>query len=563
MIDPADIAVVTDMATFALTRSWQEYEHGDIASEDRLTETIATRMRDTISKVILPAATPSLIRALQSSAGRYATSEESKFGADFLVTLQVRTAKHQMCLGWIAQAKIRSKLRARSWRDLLEQCRSMERELPGNGWAVLYGRRTKVIRASLIAGLRFAGDSALLAFPKLGSAPSGVFSRGSSAMCALASRLRTGFVARRREEFGLPSVVLELFYGTRRTSMEWRSVQRTGLTSIPLCEKANTIPSGNEVMDWASVVDLRQAARNLHLEALGDSYRDPWAWPEIAWLTDHPDLVFQSLQSASTGRLSKIDVPKENFAVRPAVVLEPCDRMGYEALVDVTSESLIGDLRWWVYGWRLGRRNRRAGNYATNKGEWELYRNWLSWLASSHSVALVTDVVSYFASIPTETIAEDVERVGGGAVGRRIASMLRSWARTPGRSGIPQRSIASSVIANRYLMQLDEDLERLAGRASPGQRYSAAVRWMDDVWIFGHDRGELRRGQVSLQNSLRELGLNLGIRKNQGPRRGRTAGGVQVIEHSAVDAGLDESPADLEPLQDLVDRLVASPNTCA
>lgn len=50
------------------------------------------------------------------------------------------------------------------------------------------------------------------------------------------------------------------------------------------------------------------------------------------------------------------------------------------------------------------------------------------------------------------------ERVPNGSVLNRLLSMLEGFGRTPARSGLPQRSLASAVIANMYLSPLDDVL---------------------------------------------------------------------------------------------------------
>src|SRR5689334_12681609 len=87
----------------------------------------------------------------------------------------------------------------------------------------------------------------------------------------------------------------------------------------------------------------------------GDWYRDPWGWPEIAWVVKRKraDLLLPRINSDGVKQPAKLDVPKENFATRPAIVMDPLDRILYQALVDVESKKLIGALKPWVYGWRL------------------------------------------------------------------------------------------------------------------------------------------------------------------------------------------------------------------
>jgi hypothetical protein len=54
----------------------------------------------------------------------------------------------------------------------------------------------------------------------------------------------------------------------------------------------------------------------------GDWYRDPWGWPELDWVVAaRPQLALDRAGSAGVRRSVKLDVPKENFATRPAMVV--------------------------------------------------------------------------------------------------------------------------------------------------------------------------------------------------------------------------------------------------
>jgi hypothetical protein len=119
----------------------------------------------------------------------------------------------------------------------------------------------------------------------------------------------------------------------------------------------------------AAVWRPEHAISNLRLEMTADWYRDPWGWPEyefllsgnMSWLIDHGN------KGRGLRRVMKIDVPKENFGIRPAVIIEPLDRVLYQSLVDSVSGKLIGDLSSWVYGWRLSRTEPISGLYMSNR----------------------------------------------------------------------------------------------------------------------------------------------------------------------------------------------------
>ena len=83
---------------------------------------------------------------------------------------------------------------------------------------------------------------------------------------------------------------------------------------------------------WGNMLDIPCAVSNLQREAIGDWHRDPWGWPEYTFLVKHPELVHDRLGAFAVSPVVLLDVPKENFAARPAVVLDPTDRCGLHGI---------------------------------------------------------------------------------------------------------------------------------------------------------------------------------------------------------------------------------------
>jgi hypothetical protein len=312
-------------------------------------------------------------------------------------------------------------------------------------------------------------------------------------------------------------------------------------------------------MDWQEVLDFDLAVVNCHYDMIGDWYRDPWGWPELDWAAaERPDIIVARLNGRGVQRSAKLDVPKENFATRPAMVMDPVDRLIYQALVDRVSVQVIGDMRPWVYGWRLSRRTPKSGRYATNSDEWEWYRTRLSRLAGRFRFGLTTDIVSFFASIPVDRLCDEITARAGGAPVSRLVDMLQAWARMQGRPGLPQRSMASAALANMYLRPLDDIVESVATK-SKSLAFPAATRWMDDIWLFGRDDGVLRRSQLAIEATVRDLGLNMSAAKTHVLHGDELMVAAREVEHSAVDEGLAEDPPDAAALESLLDRLLGKP----
>src|SRR6266704_985692 len=117
-------------------------------------------------------------------------------------------------------------------------------------------------------------------------------------------------------------------------------------------------------VDWLEALDIGLALKNCHDDLIGEWYRDPWSWPELAWVAKRrPDLLVARLNGVGIRMASPIDVAKENFGIRPALVMDPLDRLAYQALTDRMSLDLIRPLPSWVYNARLSRRTPTVGEY--------------------------------------------------------------------------------------------------------------------------------------------------------------------------------------------------------
>jgi hypothetical protein len=319
-------------------------------------------------------------------------------------------------------------------------------------------------------------------------------------------------------------------------------------------------------MDWSKAINFELAFKNVRQDLVGDWYRDPWAWPEVRFVAEsEPSILIDRAKATGVRRVANIDVPKEGFASRPAVVMDPVDRLLYQALVDRASKRLTDGIEPWVFGWRLRRSSVKPGVMARNDFEWERQRASLSRLVAENKFGLKTDIVSCFASMPIGRVIEDIEhRTSGQAtLIDRLSDMLVQWDGAPGRRGLPQRNVASSLLANMYLMNLDEVVSEYNARSARSHKHRKilSTRWMDDLWVFGKNEGRLRRLQVDLQEAARNLGLELHAAKtgiHHGPMLAQVA--LQV-NHSAVeDALLDFGDGvDLGPLEEMVDQILEEP----
>ena len=315
-------------------------------------------------------------------------------------------------------------------------------------------------------------------------------------------------------------------------------------------------------VDWQEVLDLDLALRNCRTDITGDWYRDPWGWPEMDWVvTQRPDVAITRLNGAGARFAAEIDVPKENFGNRPALVLDPVDRLIYQAIVDSLSSDLAENQEPWVYGWRLPQTSTRSGRYSRNSLQWLKLISAINTMEDMPAL-LKADIFSFFSSVDLKLLTARVGSVAGEtAVTTRLSDLLQAWSRIPSRHGLPQRSGASAVLANFYLAPIDEVLSRHGGPAK-NRRRSHVFRWMDDIWLFGLNDANLRLAQLDIQDALLELGLEINLAKTFVHQGADVGIQVRSIDHRNVDYGVSvrpRSPQALEDLDELINRLVGDP----
>ena len=317
-------------------------------------------------------------------------------------------------------------------------------------------------------------------------------------------------------------------------------------------------------MDWLKTLDFEAAVKNIRIEMAGDWYRDPWGWAELPWLLANEEHLtshmLPRLDGTGVRSAQRLDVPKENFGIRPAVVLDVIDRLMYQALTDRLSKQLIGELPSWAYGWRLPRTTPQAGRYARNNAEWSLYRKHLESRASLRGAALLTDIVSFFGTIPRDPLVEQIMVAAKNAPAERLVDLVSCWYETTGR-GLPQRSTASATLAQFYLRPLDDILDHCAGKQKGLQNGGRVLRWMDDIWLFGRPRLDLRDAQIVIQQAMRDIGLEMNVGKTEVLEGDDLAEAAFEIEHSAADNGLLAEDPNEAPLDLIIDKIIEYPET--
>jgi hypothetical protein len=267
-------------------------------------------------------------------------------------------------------------------------------------------------------------------------------------------------------------------------------------------------------MDDAYGLAIKDGARICIAEMYGDWYRDPWGWGEMLWVRDNPEkfplneLIQKSREGISPLRVPEfnpIQVPKSQLGIRPAVVSSLDARILYASAIAASAAKLHTDLPSWVYGWRI----RDGVRIARNSEEWREYVKAFS-LPVSDEWVLKTDITSFFASTDAQQIDTLlIDKLGKSAPATIASAIVQSHDGLASHSGLPQRSFSSAVIANAWLRPIDD----LIDRCLESKRISRAVRWMDDIYLFG--RQDVLFGiNVELHQRMRQLDLELNASKS-------------------------------------------------
>ncbi|MGO8925421.1 MAG: RNA-directed DNA polymerase [Limisphaerales bacterium] len=262
-------------------------------------------------------------------------------------------------------------------------------------------------------------------------------------------------------------------------------------------------------------LDVSTAAKNVREDIEGDWYHDPWGWPEIEWLgQEHPQEVLERLRTDGCGWVVPIDVSKPGGGVRPGLLLNPLDRLAFQSLVDELSVEAAGHLPAWVYGWRLSRSKQSKGAYEPNKREWSAFSGRVASLCKSFPFTAHLDIQSFFATVDTPLLLSQLGRryrkVG---VLDRLEAYFQEWHLCQNGLGIPQRSLASSILAHALLGPVDVFLDRMSKGGQSGT--FVASRWMDDIWLHSNNKKDLESCLTEVEGLLAQLRLSLNAEKTE------------------------------------------------
>jgi len=210
----------------------------------------------------------------------------------------------------------------------------------------------------------------------------------------------------------------------------------------------------------------------------------------------------------SVKSLLTIDVPKDNFTIRPMARPEIQDWVIYQSLIDYLVPKIAPKISKRSFS-IINFRNPRRRIYAWQKFD-ERNRNLYK---AGYKYVVVTDISGYFENIDLEELrnklinyitSTDIEA-------KRVIDFLYNNFLVPWSSGrvynfgLPQGPTASTFLGDLYLDNVDREMEEERGY----------FRYMDDIRIFCKGEIEAKKSLMKLIKALRKYKLNINAKKTR------------------------------------------------
>ncbi|MFD0340393.1 RNA-directed DNA polymerase [Streptomyces sp. NPDC127117] len=196
-----------------------------------------------------------------------------------------------------------------------------------------------------------------------------------------------------------------------------------------------------------------------------------------------------------------VEHPKNYINTRPLARLSVQDRLIYEALAFEAAESIDPLLSESVFN----HRSRRLSVHSV--ADWKAMRKKARGFLNDDKSMLMakTDIASFYEHIEIDVLTMDLSAVGvDNAVIVQLQSFLEGFERQCHTWGLPQGSAASGILANAYLLPIDNFIQQFDIKF---------IRYSDDMYLFDSDEEKLRSILQQVNRAFRARRLNMSAPK--------------------------------------------------
>lgn len=202
-----------------------------------------------------------------------------------------------------------------------------------------------------------------------------------------------------------------------------------------------------------------------------------------------------------------MNVPKPSGLTRPGAIQLPLDRLIYQILIDYIAPEVEANLdRSVVFSNCLLNPDENFEMFQDTGNSYRGFMNAIEENSSKFEYAIKTDVASYFESIHHHPLINSLRYIEcSSEVVNLLETLLSLWRETKSY-GIIQQSYPSDLLGNFYLFAIDYQLRTMD---------ITSVRFVDDIYLFLHNKNEGLKALVDLSDLLRREGLFLNEAKTK------------------------------------------------
>ena len=304
---------------------------------------------------------------------------------------------------------------------------------------------------------------------------------------------------------------------------------------------ASDLPALSSCMD--------RAWEHLRLNG-GDRYLpDTISFEDVAheWLAYKSSLIWRIQNNEySPAYVDVVDLPKDALSVRPLTRFALEDRLVYESCLLAIAPTVDAVIPNEVYSYRW---SKRKGRLYSPKGRWVLMQKRARRIhkQAPEKLLLRTDISAFYEYIDWHMLYEELRLLNPPAWALSLLKIFLSEFNNSSHAwGLPQGPDASGVLANLYLLPLDNLLH---------DSKLQHLRYSDDLMVFGSTWTELRGVLTRINHICRSRHLTMSSTKTKIVAACDVPAEFEDTSKDAVRYGIDvESPDSVDNLRHYFDK---------